>query len=100
METFLENVQLLAQGNTELHDSVHHFAQMLMAGSPETVGVDKAIQAEPMVIEKKVQTACRKYADVLSQTVKVEEKEDVKRGTGTTDDEGMIVATVPKPRNL
>ena len=40
------------------------------------------------------------YADVLSQTEREEETVEVKRGTGTTDDEEMIYAPVPKPTKL
>ena len=50
----------------DLHDSVHHLAQIVVSGSPKTVGVDKAIQAEPTVTEKEVQTTSRTYGDVLS----------------------------------
>ena len=97
VETFQEKAQLLAQENADLRNSVHHLAQMVIVGLPKTVGVDKAIQAETTVAEKEVQTMSRMYADVLSQTEKVEEKVEVKRGTGTTDDEEMIDAPVPKP---
>ena len=88
-------MQLLAQENADLRDSVHHLAQMVIAGSPTTVRVDKAIQAEPAVANKEVQSVSRTYADVLSQTEMEEEKVEVKRGTGTSDDEEMIDAPVP-----
>ena len=71
-----------------------------MAGSPQTVGVDNAIQAEPTVADKGVQTVSRTYADVLSQTEKEVAEVEVKRGTGITDDEDMIDAPVPKPTKL
>ena len=100
VETFQEKAQLLTQENADLGDSVHHFAQMVMAGSTKTVGVDKAIQAEPTVTEKEVQTVSRIYGDMLSQTEKEEEKVEVKRGTGTTDDEEIIDALVPKLTKL
>ena len=74
VETFQEKAQLLAQENADLRDSVHHLAHMVMAGSPKTVGMDKAVQAEPTVTEKEVQTVSHMYADVLSQTEKVEAK--------------------------
>ena len=80
VETFQEKSQLLAQENADLRDSVHHLAQMVIAGSPKTVGVDKAIQAEPTVTDKEVQTVSRTYADVLSQTEREEEEVEVKRG--------------------
>ena len=79
VETFQEKAQLLAQENADLRDSVQHLAQMVMTGSSKTVSVDKAIQAEPTVTEKEVQTVSRTYADVLSQTEKEEEKVEVKR---------------------
>ena len=99
VETFQEKSQLLAQENADLRDSVHDLAQMVIAGSPKTVGVDKAIQAEPAAADKEVQTVGYTYADVLSQTEREEEKVEVKRGTGTTDDEEMIDAPVPNQRN-
>ena len=100
VETFQDKAQLLAQQNADLRDSVHHLAQMVMAESVKIVGVDKAIQAEPTVTEKEVQTVSCTYADVLSQTETELEKVEVKRGTGTTDDEEMIDASVPKPTKL
>ena len=100
VETFQQKAQLLAQENADMRDSVHHLAQMVIAGSPTTVGVDKAIQAEPAVADKEVQSVSRTYADVLSQSEREEEKVEVKRGTGTTDDEEIIDAPVPKPTNL
>ena len=100
METIQKKAQLLAEENADLRDSVHHLAKMVMAGSLNIVVVDKAIQAEPIVTEKEVRTMSHKYADVLSQIEKVEEKVEVKRGTGTTNDEEMIDAPVPKPTKL
>ena len=82
VKIFQEKAQLLAQENADLCDSVQHLAQMVMTGSPKTVRVDKAIQAEPTVTEKEVQTVSRTYAVVLSQTEREEEKVKVKRGTG------------------
>ena len=100
VETFQEKAQRLAQENADLCDSVHHLVQMVIAGSPKTVGVDRAVQAETTVAEKEVQTVCCTYADVLSQKEKEVEKEEVKRGTGTTDDEEMIDAPVPEQTKL
>ena len=100
VETFQDKAQLLAQENADLRDSVHHLAQMVIAGSPKTVGVDKAVQAEPAVADKEVQTVSRTYADVRSQTEREEEKVEFTGGTGAADDEEMIDATVPKPTKL
>ena len=68
VDTFQKKVQILAKENADLCDSVHHLAQMVLTGSLASIGVDKAIQAGPTIIEKKVETVTHTYTNVLSQT--------------------------------